>query len=563
LLYHLLPGYLPAPTDQDTSLEVYRTRNTPQYADPRSPNWWQNRPKYMTSLLKAWWGDNATAANGFAYDYLPKRDRNYSHMAIFERMLDGEVKGALLWGQNPAVGGPNSNSERAALAKLQWLVAVDLWETETSIFWKRPGVDPADIKTEVFFFPAAASVEKEGSVTNSGRWAQWRYKAQEPIGQARPDLDIMDDLMKALKVEYAKGGVFPEPIVQLTWDYHEEGRHGASPHKVAREVNGYFTADVEFPAQNKSFKKGDQVPSFAFLRDDGTTACTCWVMAGSYVSADPKTGNMMARRDKTDAANGLSLYPKWAWAWPVNRRILYNRASCDAEGKPYAPQKWVVRWNAEKKAWEGDVPDGPWPPMAAGAEGRYSFIMNPEGHAYLFSPVPADGPVPEHYEPYESPVRNLLNAQSFNPAVELGLWRDRERETGTPDRFPIVATTYRLSEHWQAGAMTRNLPWLVELQPDMFVELSEELAREKGIKVGDRVTVSSARGKLTAYALVTKRFKPMTVDGKLVHQIGMPWHWGYAGIATGDSANLLTPHVGDANTTIPEYKAFLCDLRKA
>jgi formate dehydrogenase major subunit len=223
----------------------------------------------------------------------------------------------------------------------------------------------------------------------------------------------------------------------------------------------------------------------------------------------------------------------------------------------------VVRWNKEKNAWEGDVPDGPWPPLAAGADGRYSFIMNPEGHAYLFSPVPADGPLPEHYEPYESPVRNLLNPQPYNPAVEVALWRDRERETGTPDRFPIVATTFRLSEHWQAGAMTRNLPWLAELQPDMFVELSEELAAAKGVKTGDRVAVTSARGRLIAYALVTKRLKPMTVAGKRIHQVGLPWHWGYAGIATGDSANLLTPHVGDACTTIPEYKAFLCDLRKA
>ena len=563
LLYHLLPGYLPAPTDQDVSLAVYRARNTPQYADPRSPNWWQNRPKYLVSLLKAWWGKHASATNDFAYDYLPKRDRNYSHIAIFEGMLAGEVKGAMLWGQNPAVGGPNANAEREALGRLDWLVCVDLWKTDTSIFWKRPGVDPAAINTEVFFFPAAASVEKEGSVTNSGRWAQWRYKVQEPPGDAKPDLEIMSDLVKAVKQEYAQGGVLPEPIVHLHWDYDEAGRHGPSPHKVAREVNGYFTADVDFPAQGKSFKKGDQVPSFAFLTDDGRTTCGCWVMAGSYVTADHKTGNMMARRDKTDAVNGLGLYPKWAWAWPVNRRILYNRASCDSEGRPYAPQKWVVRWNPGKKAWEGDVPDGPWPPLAAGADGRYSFIMNPEGHAYLFSPVPIDGPMPEHYEPYESPVRNLLNPQPYGPAVEIALWRNCERETGTPDHFPIVATTFRLSEHWQAGAMTRNLPWLAELQPDMFVELSEELAHGKGIKTGDRVAVTSARGELTAYALVTKRFKPMTVAGKTVHQIGLPWHWGYAGIATGDSANLLTPHVGDANTTIPEYKVFLCDLRKA
>lgn len=561
LLFHILPGYIPTPTEADSSLAVYNERNTPKYVDPRSANWWQNRPKYLVSLLKAWWGDHATAENDFAYDYLPKRDsRNHSHVAIFEDMLEGEVQGALIWGANPAVGGAHSNSERAALANLKWMVCMDLWETDTSIFWKRPGVNPAEINTEVFFFPAASSVEKDGSVINSGRWAQWRYKAQEPPGDAKPDLDILSDFVKSLKKLYAQGGAFPEPIVNLTWDYDDSHGH-PDPHRVARENNGYFTRDFVAP-DGKVFKKGDQVPTFALLQSDGSTASNCWLLAGSYITHDPKTGNMTARRGREDAPNKIGLFPQWAWAWPVNRRILYNRASCDPQGRPYNPLKWVVRWNDAEKKWEGDVPDGPWAPMSDEAAGRYSYIMTAEGHAYLFAPGIADGPFPEHYEPYESPVRNLLNSQPFNPATDLSLWRDREKETGTVEQYPIIATTYRMSEHWQAGSMTRYLPWLAELSPDMFVELSEELAAEKGISHGDRVKVTSARGKLEAYALVTKRFKPFVVDGKKVHELGMPWHFGYAGIATGDSANVLTPHVGDANTTIPEYKAFLCNIER-
>ena len=560
LLFHLLPGYLPSPTDDDTSLQVYKEKNTPVCPDTHSANWWGNRQKYMVSLLKAWWGDHATAENDFAYHYIPKRDKNYSHIAVFEAMNRGEIKGMMVFGQNPVVSGPNSNQERGALEKLDWMVVVDLWETDTAVFWKRPDVDPKTIGTEVFLLPAAASFEKEGSITNSGRWAQWRYQVVDPIGDAKPDLWIMDRLVRSLKKEYSPGGVFPDPIVNLIWDY---GKADPDPHQVARETNGYFLADVEFPEQKKSFKKGDQVPSFAFLKDDGATACSNWIMAGSYISRDPETGNMMARRDNTDAPNNIGLYPRWAWSWPANRRILYNRASCNAEGVPYNPKKWVVKWDAVSGQWIGDVPDGPWPPMADRKKGKYAFIMTTEGLAYLFSPVPADGPFPEHYEPYESPVANLLNSQPFNPAVNTTIWTNIEQETGTAEEFPIVATTFRLAEHWQAGAMTRNQPWLVELQPNAFVLIDRELAEKKGIKHGDKVKIRSARGEIAVYGVVTNRVKPFILSGRKVHQIAIPWHWGYAGLATGDSANLLTPHIGDANTMIPEYKVFLCDVSRA
>jgi formate dehydrogenase major subunit len=465
-------------------------------------------------------------------------------------MFAGKIKGLFCYGQNPAVGGPNSNMERAALHKLDWLVSVDLFETETSIFWKRPGVNPSDVDTEVFLLPAAASMEKEGSVSNSGRMVQWRYKAVEPPEMAKSDAWIVDRLIGQLKKLYASGGAFPDPILRVSWNYGSGEE--PDPHMIAKENNGYFLKDTAFPDKNKFFKKGDQVPGFAWLTDDGSTACGNWILCGSYTN----DGNMAARRSREDAPNKLGLFPKWAWCWPVNRRILYNRASVNMQGVPRDPNRWVIRWNEEKKAWEGDVPDGPWPPGE-----KLPFIMRPEGVAGLFSSGVEEGPFPEHYEPVESPVRNLMNRVQFNPAVKIWDTPDVDK-LGTSDQFPIVATTYRVSEHWQAGSMTRNMPWLVELMPDVFVEIGTDLARRKGIKNGDRVLITSARGEIEVYALVTERFEPFWVAGRLVDEVGIIWHYGYAGLAQGDSANVLTPHVGDANTMIPEYKAFLVDVRK-
>ncbi len=548
-LFHILPGYLKVPRATNTSLQAYLDKWTPKtMGGDMSANWWQHTPKYMVSILKAFWGDHATQANEFDYHYMPKLDdaTNYSHIALFEAMDEGDIKGLFLWGQNPAVGGPNARKERRAMEKLDWMVAADLWMTDSMLFWKRPGADPKKIKTEVFVLPAAASVEKEGSIVNSGRWMQWRYKAAEPPGVARTDLWMLDQLYKAIAEKYKQGGTFPDPLVNLMWDY---GDDEPSPHVVSKECNGYAMADTG------NYKKGQQLASFGHLKDDGTTCSGNWLYCGSYT----EKGNMAARRNKLDAPNNIGLYPQWAWCWPVNRRIIYNRASCRPDGSPYAAHKWVIKWDPSAKegkgGWIGDVPDGGWAPGT-----KHPFIMKPEGHARLFGMGRADGPFPTHYEPVESPVQNLLHKQQTNPVIKI--WASDMDDLGTPDKYPIVATTYRVVEHWQAGQMTRNLTWLSELMPDMFMEMSYQLAEEKGIKNGDRVKVSSARGSISAYAVVTHRFQPFKLNGNTVHQIGLPWHWGYSGIAVGDSANVLTPHVGDANTMIPEYKAFLCDIER-
>jgi formate dehydrogenase major subunit len=537
ILAHLIPGYLPVPSTAHPTLAEYLDAITTKSSDPRSGNWKQHQPKYMVSMLKAWYGENATADNEFAYQYLPKVQAgvNYTNIALFEAMEKGIIKGLFAWGQNPAVTGPNSNAERKALEKLDWLVAADLWETETASFWKRPGVDPKSIKTEVFLLPACASYEKEGSVTNSGRWAQWRYKAIDPPGEAEDDLWIIVHLMDKIRALYAKeGGPNAEAITKITWNY---GEH-PDPHQVAKEINGY------------DLTTGKLMANFLTLKADGTTSCGNWLFSGSYTEA----GNMMARRDPKDNST-IGLYSNWAWCWPVNRRIIYNRASVDLNGKPFDPKRPVVKWDAENKKWTGDVIDG----FGTRGPDLYPFIMLPEGAGRLFGMGLADGPFPEHYEPWETPVKNIMSNTQLNPAAKV--WRPQEQ--GTPDKYPYVCTTYRVSEHWQGGAMTRNLPWLSEMMPELFVEISEELAEKKGIRNGEKVEVKSARGQVTGIAIVTKRLKPFVIDGKVVHEIGLPWHWGYNGLITGDSANILTAYIGDANTTIPEYKAFLVDIRRA
>jgi formate dehydrogenase major subunit len=543
LLAHILPGYLKQPINKDQTLEEHNNRVVSTFyttSDPKSLNWWKNYPKYMNSLIKAWYRD-VTPSEG--YQYLPKTTKpytDYSWIGLFEAMYEGVIKGLMCWGQNPAVSGPNANMERKALEKLEWLVVVDLWETETAAFWKRPGVDTVNIKTEVFLLPAAASYEKEGSVTNSGRWMQWRYKAVNPPGEAKEDLWIINALALKLKELYSQeGGPLAEAITKLNWDY---GGSHPDPHKVAKEVNGY------------DLTTGKLLPSFTALKDDGTTISGNWLYCASYT----EDGNMAARRDLDPGMFNIGLYPKWAWCWPVNRRIIYNRASVDLDGNPWDAEQAVIKWNPETEKWDGDVPDGGAAPMNQG--GYYAFIMQVEGHSRLFGTL-VDGPFPEHYEPWESPVDNLISNTQNDPAFKI--WKSEMDYKGTADKFPIVCTTYRIVEHWQAGQMSRNLPWLVELQPEMFIEISEELAEEKGIKNGGKAIVETAGGKVEAVAIVTQRFKPFKMNGRTIHQVGMPWHWGYMGISKGDSANLLTPHVGDANTMIPEYKAFLCNVRKA
>jgi formate dehydrogenase-N alpha subunit len=565
LLSHILPGYLTPPAATQATLQDHLDAKLASFAtaDPKSASWWLNYPKYYVSLLKSWYGDNATAANEFGYGWLPKLNpgTNYSHISLFEAMGEGIIKGLFCWGQNPAVGGPNSFAERRALQNLDWLVSVDLWETETCAFWQEPGLNSADIQTEVFVLPAAASYEKEGSIVNSGRWSQWRWQAVDPPGDAMADLDMVHELMlKVIELYEAEGGALPEPVTNLRW----KGWYDANPlprgaaslvDLVSREINGWAETQILNDDGSVQYEEGQLLGTFGHLKADGSTSSSNWLYTQSY---NEKDGNRQQWRDNTDYhPAGIGLYSKWSWCWPVNRRIIYNRASVDLDGNPWDPEDFVIRWTGPETTWEGDVPDGGWPPM--NAEGtRYPFIMKPEGHAHIFGPGLADGPFPEHYEPLESPISNPFSGTQNNPAIKV--WRPDE--TASPDEYPIVATTYRVTEHWQAGQMTRNLPWLVELMPQMFVEISEELAAELDVENAELVTVESKRGSLQAIAIVTKRFKPLQLGGKTVHQIGLPWHWGFQGLCVGDSANRLTPHVGDANTMIPEYKAFLVRVKK-
>lgn len=565
LLFHYLPGYLGSPDAKaaHATLDDYLKAETPP------TGFWSNKPKFMISLLKAWYGDAATKENGYAYDYLPKKDPNrpggYSHIALFEAMHKGDIKGLMIFGSNPIVGGPNANKEQEALCNLDWLVAVDLWETETSAFWKpeawaKSGVNarsPKDIKTEVFLLPACGSYEKEGTVSNSGRWIQYRWKGAEPVGESKSDLWIINQIMLRLKKAYA-GSTDPKdrPILDLTWNYgqHEE----PELELVVKEMNGYTVAD------------GKPLPGIAALKDDGSTASGVWIWAGIY----PEEGKYLAKRRSNEDKTGIGQYLEWAYSWPANRRIVYNRASADPSGKPWSEDKKLIWWDPNaiadpltgaKGKWVGlDVPDfkadlAPNQPGGTGA-----FMMRPELVGCLFS-VPSaagkmnEGPLPEHYEPWESPVPNLLNKQQLNPVVKV--WEPDKQ--GKKDRFPIVGTTYRVTEHWQAGAMTRNLPWLAEIVPNCFVEMSEELAKKKGIKSGDKVVLTTTRGEVTAYAMVTKRIKPLVCNGEVIDQVGIIWHFGFNGVVTGEPANRLTPHIGDGNTMIPEYKAWLCDIRRA
>jgi formate dehydrogenase major subunit len=561
LLFHLLPGYLRAPLATEATLEAFNAARTPKSADPMSANWWQNTPKYSVSLLKSFWGDKATKENEFGYAWLPKLDpgQNCSWLNLFDVMYSGGIKGFFAWGQNPACSGANANKVRQALAKLDWLVNVNLFENETGSFWKGPGMDPKSIKTEVFMLPCAASVEKEGSITNSGRWAQWRYKAVDPPGQAKPDGDIMVELMAKIKDLYKKDGKFPDPIRNLKWDYTDAKGH-FDAHKAAKEINGQFQKDITLKlptGQEKQFKKGDPVPTFGFLKDDGSTSSGNWLFCQSYNDA----GNNMARRKKDDPT-GLGLFPQWAWAWPVNRRVIYNRASVDLNGQPFNPKRPLLKWADGK--WVGDVPDGPWPPMGDKEKGKLPFIMKPAGVASIFGPGLNDGPFPEHYEPLECPIpNNLISKQFTNPTIKIFAGELDKHLTCDP-RFPFVATTYRVTEHWQTGIMTRFQSWLVEAQPQMFVELSEELAKLRGIKDGEKAKVSSARGTVDCVAIVTTRFRPFQIGNVTVHQVGMPWCYGWVAPKNGgESANLLTPNVGDPNTMIPESKAFMVNVEKA
>jgi len=581
LLYELLPGYLKIPFASQATLKDYLEYNTPISADPHSANEWQNYPRYAVSLLKAFFGDAAKPSNDFGYHWLPKIEegQNYSWLMLFDAIYSGKISGFLAWGQNPACSGANATRVRKSLASLDWLVSVNLFDNETASFWRGPNIDPLEINTEVFLLPASISFEKEGSITNSGRWMQWRHKVVDPPGQAKSDGEIMSELAIRLKRVFSqKGGRNSEAMVNLSWDFSTTGPDGRTmlfdPHRVAKEINGSFFESVQIGDQ--LFGKGALVPHQKYLRMDGSTSCGNWLYCSSYT----KEGPVAARRDSSDP-DGLGLYPGWAWSWPNNCRILHNRASVNEHGLPRKPDKAVIRWNGQQ--WVGDVPDGDWPPMGQwqmrqeptgqGQKGqgdrfRHAFSLLPEGLAQVFGPGMADGPFPEHYEPLECPIeKNLLSGQRLSPTIRLLSNKEiseGEKQFMTCDpKFPIVCTTYRLSEHWQTGTMTRRQPWLVELQPRVFIEMCRELAEDKGIKNGDMCLIKSARGNLEALAMVTDRLQPLLVNDQKIYQVGLPWHFGWmTPKGGGDSANILTPSIGDANTMIPETKAFLVNVVK-
>ena len=563
-----LSGYMLAPTDADDSRPKYLAARTGKAIRPNQMAFTQNFPKWHTSFMKAYYGAAATKDNDFAYDWLPKRDGAYDVLAMFELMHQGKMNGFLCQGFNPLAAVPNKKKLSSGLSKLKYMVVFDPLETETSEFWKNFGplndVDPAKIRTEVFRLPTSCFAEETGTFTNSSRVISWKEKAVDPPGQSKPDSEIISRLFMKIRELYAKdGGRLPEPIAALTWNYSNP--MSPAPDEVLREINGRALENLLAPPDPKNpdapraiqVAAGTQLAGFALLRDDGSTSCGNWIYCGSF----GPTGNLTQRRDTSDPT-GLGVFPGWGFSWPANRRILYNRASADSQGKPWDPSRKYLAWNG---TWAGgaDIPDIR--PDAAPEQNVGPFIMNPEGVARLYAIGMSEGPFPEHYEPFETPVGvNLMcptNPKAVsNPAARV--YKGDMEAFGKSSEFPYAATTYRLTEHlhfWTKHSRSNAIT-----QPAPFVEIGEELAREKGIKQGDRVKVKSNRGEVVAACVVTKRMKALEVNGKKVHHVGIPIHWGFKGVTqNGYLANALTPFVGDANSQTPEYKAFLVNIEKA
>ena len=568
----ILPGYLKTPTGPQTTLKEYLDTATPTTLNKQawaSMNYWVNYPKFMVSLLKSVWGKAATKDNDFGYEWLPKTDGNYSWMYIFDDMYRGSSmrvggkepgpEGLITFGMNPVGLGPNSKKMVAAMSKLKWLVVVENVATESATFWKAPkeygGADPSQIQTEVFLLPAADFAEKDGTFTNSARWLQWKWKALDPPGQAKADQEILARMLQAVQDLYKKeGGAVPEPVLNVLWSYPNPVNPDLS--EVLKEMSGKALADIPDPKDKTKILKtaGQQLDGFGQLQDDGSTLCGNWLHSGVYTEA----GNLAQRRSTADPT-GLGMFPNWGFSWPANRRIMYNRASADAAGKPWDPKRPGIVWNGEK--WVGDVPDikADSPPGEFGA-----FIMLPEGVGRLYSPVLNDGPFPEHYEAIEAPVDNLLHPKVTSNPASKRFSTDKD-VYGKKEDFPIVCTTYRLTEHFHYWTQHQHNGKLNEMQPGFFVEIPEGLAKEKGIANGSQVKVLSARGEIQGVAMVTKRMPELKIDGKPAWQIGFPIHWGFAGDAghTGPLANMLTPSAMDPNTWTPEYKAFLVRVEKA
>jgi formate dehydrogenase major subunit len=564
-VFDSLPGYLKVPVPTDTDFKTYIERITPITVKPAgwdSFNYYSNTPKFAVSFLKAMYGPAAKKENDWAFHYLPKVDRNYSWTQIWDNMYRGSVKGMFAFGMNGVAIGPDSQKNIEALKKADWLVVGEIYPDETSEFWKSPGITPEEMKkinTTVYRLPCAGFAEKDGSMTNSARWLQWKNVALPPPGEARLDQDIVAQIFLAVRELYKKeGGKFRDPILNAWWPYTRP--HNPSLAELAKEINGKALADLTDPKTAQVIKAGQQLPGFAWLKDDGTTLSGNWLYCGCWTEA----GAMLQRRG-TDDPSGLGLYLNWAWSWPANRRGMYNRASCDLEGKPWDPSRRQVWWDEGKQMWVGnDVPDFrvDSPPK----DHMGPFIMNQEGLGRLFVWL-NDGPFPEHYEPIESPVQNALHPNQSNSPVVKKLKTAADKYGTAGEGFNVICTTYRLTEHYHYW--TKNNQMNVQLIPEPFVEIPVELAQELGIRGNDKVKVTSARSYYVAKAFVTKRIKPMTVDGKKIYQIGIPIHQGYRGIQEDADrnartiANRLTPTVTDPNAYTPEFKGFLVKLEKA
>jgi formate dehydrogenase major subunit len=567
-LYNILPGYLAMPMvgNHDTWDDYIAA-----IANKQQKGFWANADAYAVSLLKAWWGDAATKENDWAYDYLPRLSGAHGTYQTTMAMKDGEVEGYFLLGQNPAVGSAHGKMQRLALAELKWLVVRDLQMIESATFWKdAPEIATGELSTEkigteVFFLPPASHVEKAGTFTQTQRLLQWRHKAVNPPGDCQSELEFFFELGKRIRAKLA-GSDDPRdrPLLDLTWDYPLDEEGEISSAAVLQEINGrHLTGD----------KAGELAGMYTELKADGSTSCGCWIYSGVYAGGVNRSANRKPGREQGPTAQ------EWGWAWPDNRRILYNRASADPEGKPWSERKKYVWWDEENKTWTGlDTPDfvktkepsyRPEPGTGGpeGLAGDDPFVMMADGKGWLFTPKGMlDGPLPTHYEPQESPVQNPLYGQQSNPARRVfprkdNLWSPSGASPGS-DVYPFVFTTYRLTEHHTAGGMSRWLPYLSELQPEMFCEVSPELAAERGLTNGGWATIVSARTAIEARVLVTERMTPLVISGRTIHQIGLPYHWGVGqdAVVSGDAANDLLGVVLDPNVQIQESKVGSCDI---